>query len=247
MKKIYLLLTTLLTVTCLNIKAQQIEPQKQTVTIDIDNYGDGHITINMAYNASQWENFTNIYGSNALDLLKRQEERSLPGWYLQNWSYKDDGAEHTWTLSFDALGIANIDDNGNWVFDIDQKKPDITKMSDHNYAMTTTYNSYGVLIQTLWKINFPASAANVNPDKDAFGKAIFTYEMTPGGKAGHFLFIVFGILLVASGVVLYLKPDLLKFGKKEKVKPFTVVTAQQSSPAVAPEPPAANPNIEKQA
>ncbi len=244
MKKIYLLLTTLFTVTCLNVNAQQVEPQKQTVTIDIDNYGDGHISITRFYNASRWENYINIYGTNALDLLKREEERSLPGWYLQNWSYKDDGAEHTWTLSFDALGIAKIDENGNWVLDLDQKKPDITKISDHNFALTTTFNSYGNLMETFWKINFPSGAANVNPDKDAFGKAIFTYEMTPGGKAGHFLFIIFGILLVASGVVFYLKPDVLKFGKREKVKPFTVVSAQQ---AAAQEPPAATPNIEKQA
>ncbi len=247
MKKIYLILTSLLTIACLGTKAQQVDPIKQNISIDIDKLGDGHITISMAYNASQWENYTKIAGSNALDLLKRQEERALPGWYLQNWSYKDDGAEHTYTLSFDALGLAKIDDNGNWVFDIDQKKPDITKISDHNFAMTTTYNSYGVLIQTLWKINFPNSASNVNPDKDAFGKAIFTYEMTPGGKASHLLFIIAGLLFIAAGAVFYFKPDILKFGKKEKLKPFTVVTSQQGLAASATEPPAANPNIEKQA
>ncbi|MGZ3999854.1 MAG: hypothetical protein ACXVIY_04470, partial [Mucilaginibacter sp.] len=105
-----------------------------------------------------------------------------------------------------------------------------------------------VVTQEIWKINLPSSAGNIVQDKDAFGKAIFTYEMSPGRGAAHMLFLIAGALLIAAGAVAYFKPDLLSsIGKKNKaVKPFTVVSSQAPPAAVTPEPPA-NPNIEKQA
>lgn len=244
MKKIYFILIIL--ASCIKVNAQQVDPLKENMTFDIDNLGDGKITMSMTYNASQWDNFQKIYGSNALNLLKRQMERSLPAYYLQDWDYKEDAANRTYTLSFQALGLAKIDDNGSWVIDLDQKKPDITKMSDRNYAMTTTYNSYGVLVQELIKINLPDGAGNVTQDKNAFGKAIFTYELSPAHKGSRWIFLSLAALLIAAGIVLYLKPDILAMGK-HKVKPFTVVSSQTAPAAViTPEPPA-NPNIEKQA
>lgn len=250
-KRIYIIAAALITGICLNSRAQesgQIDPLKENISVDLDKLGDGHITISMTYNASQWQTFATVYGSNAADLMKRQEERGLPSWYLQNWNYKDDPVNHTWTLSFDALGLAKIDDNGNWVLALDQKKPDVTKLSDRNYIMTTNYNASGTLVQQLWKINLPSAAGNVNQDKDAFGQAIFTYEMTPVQGGMHLIYILAGVLLIAAALVTYLKPDLFKSDKKPGIKPFTVVTAQQPAATVAtPEPPAANPDIEKQA
>jgi hypothetical protein len=230
-------------------ESQQVDPVKVNITLNVDNIGDGHFEMTKSYNAAQWDNYQRIYGSNALDMLKREMERSLPSWYLENWKYKDDAPEHTWTLSFDALGVAKINDDGNWVVDVGQKKPDITKISDRNYAMTNTYTSYGVLTQEIWKINLPDAAGNVAQDKDAFGKAIFTYEMSPGRKGAHLIFLVLGALLIAAGVVAFVKPELVpRAGKKQQpVKPFTVL-ASQAPAAVTPEP-LANPDqkIEKQA
>lgn len=229
-------------------QSQQVDPVKVNITVDVDNIGDGHFQVSKTFNASQWENYQRIYGSNALDMLKREMERSLPSWYLQNWNYHDNPVEHNWTLSFDALGVAKINDDGNWVVDVGQKKPDITKISDRNYAMTYTYTSYGVLTQEIWKINLPGGASNIVQDKDAFGKAIFTYEMSPGRKGARMIFLIAGALLIAAGAVAYFKPDLISsIGKKNKViKPFTVVSSQAPPAVVTPEPPA-SPNIEKQA
>lgn len=246
MKKIYLFIASLIVISYARVNAQQVDPLKENMTMDIDNIGDGHMQVSMTYNAAQWDNFQKIYGSNAAELLKRQMERSLPAYYLQNWDYKEDAMNRTYSLSFEALGLARIDDNGNWVIDMDQKNPDITKISDRNYALTTTWNSYGVLVQELMKINLPEGAGNISQDKNAFGKAIFTYEMSPGHKGARLLFLLGGALLIAAGVVFYFKPDLLTAMKKPKVKPFTVVSAQQAPAAAAVEPPA-NPNIEKQA
>jgi hypothetical protein len=247
MKKIYILLTSLTLVFGATVKAQQSDPVKVNVTTDIDNIGDGHIQVSRTYSAAQWESYQKVYGSNAADMLKREMERFYPAYYLQNWDYKEDAMNRSFTLSFEALGFAKIDDNGNWLIDIAGKNPDIQKLTDRNYAMTTSStNSYGVLVQELDKINLPDGAGNITQDKNAFGQTIFTYEMSPGHKGARMIFLIAGILLIAAGAVFYFKPNILSSVSKPKVKPFTVLSAQPAPPAATPEPPA-NPNIEKQA
>jgi hypothetical protein len=247
MKKAYLFLASLLIIPGITVNAQQqLDPLKENVTYTFNKLGDAHVEVSRTYNASQWDNYKNIVGANAPDLLKRVEERSFPSSYLDNFKYTEEG--RTFTLSFDALGLARINDNGQWQIDITLKNPDITKISDKNYAMTASYNSGGSLLQDLIKVNLPDGVANVSQDKDAFGKPIFTYDLTPGGTGFRIIFLIGGILLIAAGVVFYLKPNLLSSAGKPKVKPFTVVTAApQAPPAAASNEPPANPNIEKQA
>ncbi len=236
MKKIYLFIIAFLIITYSRVSAQeQLDPLKENIDYTIDNLGDGHLQISRTFNASQWDNYKKIYGANAADLLKREMERGLPKAYLQNFSYKEDEMNRTFTLSFDALGFAKINDNGQWQIDVGLKNPDVTKISDRNYAMTASYNSNGSLLQDLIKLNIPDGAGNITQDKNAFGKPIFTYELTPGNKKFSYIFLVLGILLIAAAAVAYLKPDLLKINRQKKpVKyPFQAVTA--ATPPVTPE------------
>jgi len=234
MKKIYLFIIAFLIISYSRVNAQeQLDPLKENMDYTIDNLGDGHIQISRTFNASQWDNYKKIYGANAADLLKREMERGLPKSYLQNFSYKEDEMNRTFTLSFDALGFAKINDNGQWQIDVGLKNPDVTKISDRNYAMTASYNSNGSLLQDLIKLNIPDGASNITQDKNAFGKPIFTYELTPGSKKMSYVFLLLGILLIAAAAVAYLKPELLKINMQKKpVKyPFQAVT----TPPVTPE------------
>jgi len=244
MKKIYILIASLVIISSTRVNAQQLDPLKENDNYTFDNLGNAHIEFSRTYNASQWDNYKKIVGNNAQDLWKRAETRNFPTAYLDHFSYKEE--DRTFTCSFDALGDAKINDNGQWQIDIPLTKPDINKITDRNYAMTATYNEGGSLLQALIKVNMPDGAANVTQDKDAFGKPIFIYDLTPGHTGARMLFLIGGILLIAAGAIAYFKPELLSSVRKPKVKPFTVVSAQQVSPAAVTEPPA-NPNIEKQA
>jgi hypothetical protein len=243
MKKIYILIASLLATFAVNAQ-QQLDPLKENVTYTIDNLGNAHVELNRSFNASQWDNYKKIVGNNAEGLWKRAETRNFPTAYLDNFTYKEE--DQSFTLAFDAMGMAKINDNGQWQIDINLKKPDINKLSDHNFAMTASYNDGGSLLQDLIKVNIPDAAANVTQDKDAFGKPIFIYDLTPGHAGAHMIFLIVGILFIIASVVFYLKPNVLSSVSKPKVKPFTVVSSQQVPPAATPEPPA-NPNIEKQA
>ena len=249
MKKALSLIIILLITFYSNVKAQQIDPLKQNLIFNIDNLGDGHLEMSYKFTASQWDNFKKIMGANE-DMLKRQMERALPAYYLQNFVYKEDAMNRTYTLSFDALGLARINDNGQWQIDMDIKNPDITKISDRNYALTATYNSQGTLIQQMAKLNIPENASDIKQEKDAFGKAIFTYTLTPGHKGFSLLFLVAGILLIAAGAVAYLKPDLIKFGKRTVAYPFASpapVTVAAQAPSATPVSPVIPPDPGQQA
>lgn len=220
-------------ISCLKATAQdQVDPLKENIVFNIDNFGDGHLETTWTFNASQWDNFKKIMGTNE-DMLKRAMERSLPSYFLQNFVYKEDPMNRSYTLSFDALGLAKINDNAQWEIDMDQKNPDITKISDKNYALTANINSGGTMVQELIKLNLPDGASDISQQKDAFGKAIFIYTLTPSHKKLSFVFLALGILLIAAAAVTYFKPDLLKIGKKQPVKyPFQTaapIAAQSAS------------------
>jgi hypothetical protein len=240
MKKIYLFIIAFLIISYSRVNAQeQLDPLKQNIEYNIDNLGDAHIQISRVFNASQWDNYKKIYAANAAALLKREMERGLPTAYLQNFSYKEDEMNRTFTLTFDALGFAKINDNGQWQLDVGVKNPDLTKITDRNYAMTVSFNSGGALLQNLIKLNMPDGAANITQEKNAFGKPIFTYELTPGHKKVSFIFLAIGILLFAGAIVTFIKPDLFAMSAQKRATkyPFAPAAAPVSAPAqpVAPE------------
>lgn len=248
MKKIFVLIALLTVIVYTSAVAQeQLDPLKQNITYTINKLGDAHVDVSRTFNASQWDNYKKIYGANAADLLKREMERTLPAAYLQNFNYKEDEMNRTFTLSFDALGFAKVNDNGDWQIDVGIKNPDITKVSDNNYVMTVSYNTQGALLQDVIKLNLPDGSSNVAQQNNAFGKPIFTYDATPARKGFGMIFLILGVVMIAASVVIYFKPGLI--APKTKTKPFTIVTAQQAQPAAsAVQPPAGpDPNIEKQA
>ncbi|HVV55337.1 MAG TPA: hypothetical protein VHC47_08435 [Mucilaginibacter sp.] len=250
MKKIFILTAILIGIIYTSAVAQeQLDPLKQNITYTINKLGDAHVDVTRTFNASQWDNYKKIYGANAADLLKREMERTLPAAYLQNFNYKEDEMNRTFTLSFDALGFAKVNDNGDWQIDVGIKNPDITKISDNNYVMTVSYNSQGSLLQDLIKLNLPSGSSNVAQQNNAFGKPVFTYDATPARKGFGMIFLILGVLMIAASVVIYFKPELIS--PKTKAKPFTVVSAQQQSQPAAsaeqPPPTDPNPGIEKQA
>ncbi|HZX57933.1 MAG TPA: hypothetical protein VFE54_04385, partial [Mucilaginibacter sp.] len=153
MKKIYILITSLIIISSAGVNAQQLDPLKENDNYTFDNLGNAHIEFSRTYNASQWDNYKKIVGNNAQDLWKRAETRNFPTAFLENFNYKEE--DRTFTCSFDALGDAKINDNGQWQIDINLTKPDITKITDRNFAMTASYNEGGSLLQALIKVNMP--------------------------------------------------------------------------------------------
>ncbi len=177
---------------------EMITPLKQNLKIIVTPTGDASFSVTMTLNASQWDNFKKFVGGNP-DILKRSMERSMPGYFLQNFNYKEDVMNRGYTLSFDALGIAKINAKGLWQIDLDMKNPDITKLSDRNYVMTANMSMDGALVQQISNVTFPSDASDIKQSKDAFEKANFTYKLDPGGMGGGIGWWVAIVVLLALG------------------------------------------------
>lgn len=178
-----------------------IKPAKLAVKWELTPLGDAHIEASSTLDAAGWDNYKRMYGNNP-EILKRQMERGFPGYFLQNFNYKEEVMNRRWILSFDALGLSKINSKGRWEIELNSKNPDITKLSDHNFVLTSNFATQGSLLQEIDNISFPAAASNIKQDKDAFGKATFTYSLSPGGGLGGMLALSLGIILMIAGALL---------------------------------------------
>jgi hypothetical protein len=195
MKKIIITLFTLFV--CVNIRAQEIKPLKVNLQFTLDEFGNGKVIFSSKLNASQWDNFKRSMGNNQ-SLLKRELERALPGYFLSDFEYKEDAMDRSYSLSFNAYGISTVNSAGKWVINLDAKNPDVTKVSDYEYMMISESSSGGQLIQTTQKLIFPGSASNIKQEKNSFGKAIFTFDMSGSSTTGNALqYGGIGLMLVA--------------------------------------------------
>ncbi|MBN1822111.1 MAG: hypothetical protein JXR31_01830 [Prolixibacteraceae bacterium] len=184
--------------TCLG---QQIEPLKQNLVFKIDAWGNSDLEVSMQLNAAQWGNFKNWVGSN-LSILKREIERSLPSYFLQDFQYEEQPMERSYTLKFKAFGVAKLKDKDKWLIEMDYKDPDVTPLSEDIYMITSNYAQDGSLLQQSTKIFFPKGAKNIKEETDAFGNAVFTYDCKIP-SSGFPIFLVIGICLIISSAVLF--------------------------------------------
>lgn len=198
LNKIYLL-TAVLFLFTFSSHAQQGEVMKQNMNFIIDDNGNSLIEINMKLNAAMWDNFKRSLGTN-VSILKREMERALPGYFLQDFDYKEQEMERSYTLSMKALGVCEVDKKGKWAIEIGEKNPDVNKVSDNVFMLTNTLNENGTVLQQNIKVTFPESASNVEISKDSFGKAKFTFEMPSGRVGGIPVYLVGGFTLIAGGL-----------------------------------------------
>lgn len=198
MKKLIIFLLSILTINFTS--AQEIKPFKVNVEFKLDENGSSKVVYSAKMNAGQWDNFKRTMGNNQ-SLLKREVERGLPAFFLSDFEYKEDAMERSYSLSFNAQGVATVNNKGKWVVDLEAKNPDVTKLSDNTYMMITESSSGGQLIQITNKLIFPESASNIKEEKDSFGKAIFTFDMGGGSGMGKAMQYG-GIGLIVAGLFL---------------------------------------------
>lgn len=180
---------------------EMIKPKKLNVKWELTALGDARVEASRVLDAAGWDFYKNTIGNNP-DVLKRQMERTFPGYYLQNFNYKDDAMRRSWTLSFDVLGLSKINSKGLWTVDLNSKDPDVTKLNDHNFVVTSNFAGQGYLSQEVDYVNFPADASDIKQEKNTFGKAIFTYSLNPGGDLSQWLVLALGVIFIIVGILL---------------------------------------------
>ncbi len=198
MKKILIIAFLISTV---SLNAQEIiKPLKVNIEFLVDKYGNAKTTYSMKMTASQWDNFKRGMGNNQ-SLLKRTMERAMPAYFLSDFEYKEDAMDRSYQLSFNAYGVCKPGADGRWHAELGEKNPDITKLSDNSYMIISEMSSGGGLIQANQKVIFPDEASDIKMDKDAFGKALFSFKMSGASGQGRMM-MYGGIGLIIMGLFL---------------------------------------------
>ena len=197
MKNLKIYLFTILLMLACSLQAEQM---KQKITMKIDSLGNARIVLDMNMNASAWQTWSQTTGSNPA-LLKREIERSMPQYFLDEFKLDKNDMERSFTLSFKGLGVCKVDKKGNWILETDEKNPDITELTERKYMLVSSPEEFGGQIQQTYIVEFPEAAKDIEIEKDAFGKTIFEFDMEKPGGGFNFLRMG-GFVLMLGGVVL---------------------------------------------
>lgn len=189
------------------LKAQDGAMVKTTTDITIDNVGNALCEFKTKYSAMYWDNFLKTVGNNT-SILKNQLIKAFPKYELRDFSYSQDADERTNSIKFKMLGAMKIDKNGKWTTDLDQKNPDITKLSEKEFLLMESGNAL--------KIHLPEGTTDAKIVPNNFGKAVLTYSADLAGPMGSWpLYLGIG-MLVAGGFLLF------KNRKKQNASPVYI-------------------------
>jgi len=176
--------------------AQQMQ---QKIDMRIDSIGNAKIKFSMTMTAQEWQGWSASFGNNPA-ALKREMERSMPGYFLDDFKLEKDDMNRSFELSLNAYGACDIDKRGKWIVEVDQENANLTKITDHKYMMVSSPMEWGGALQQTYNIELPEKATNVKVDTDAYGNQIFKFDMeSPSG--GFNLLRLSGLALMLVGGV----------------------------------------------
>jgi hypothetical protein len=197
MKKLKAILLLMLALFCLSANGQQ---SKQKIEMRLDSVGNAKLKISMTMNAQQWQMWLGSLGNNPA-ALKREIERALPAYFLDEFKLEKDDMNRSFTLTLNAYGVCEINKRGEWIVRTDQKDADVTELTDHKFMMVSSPPEMGGALQQTYILEFPSSAKKIKVDKDAFGETIFKFDMENPGGSGLNLLRWSGLAFILIGGV----------------------------------------------
>ena|SRR5690606_5096661 len=204
MKTLKFLFTLVLAVTFINAHGQT----QQKIDMEIDAIGNAKLIISMTMNAQQWQTWLQTMGNNPA-AMKREIERSMPAYFLDDFKLEKNDMERSFTLTLNAYGACEVDKRGNWTIDTDQKNANVTELTDHKFMLVSSPPELGGSVQQTFNIQFPEEASDIKIDKDAYGKSIFKFKME-NSTAGFNIMRWAGVLLLLVGGAWFLKNMLYR-------------------------------------
>ncbi len=170
---------------------------QQKIEMRIDSIGNAKLNISMTMNAQEWQIWNGNYGNNP-SALKRDIERGMPAYFLDDFKLEKDDMNRSYNLSLNAYGVCEINKRGKWMVDTEQKNAQLTELADNKYMLVSSPPEYGGNLQQTYIIELPQDAKNIKTDKDAFGRSVFEFDMEPP-SSGFNMIRWAGILLIVIG------------------------------------------------
>ncbi len=172
MKTLIKIISASLLFLCINASAQS----QQKIEMRIDSIGNAKLNISMTMNAQEWQIWNSNYGNNP-SALKRDIERGMPAYFLDDFKLDKDDMNRSFNLSLNAYGVCDINKRGKWIVDTEQKNAQLTELTENKYMLVSSPQEYGGSLQQTFIIELPETAKNIKTDKNAFGKSVFEFDM----------------------------------------------------------------------
>jgi hypothetical protein len=188
-------------------QAQATDPtqQIQEFTVKIDKLGDAKWEVSEKMTQAQWEGFKQGPLVNDPSITKRNMERTLSTYVIEDFNRNIDDMSRTVKMTFTVKAMAQYNGHGDWIYKLGTKNAQITKLTD--ISIMSTANTYinGMLTQQIYKVSFPEGATKVTQTADSFGSIVFTYSL--GGGIGSYISWnnILGVLLIIAAIVLFVK------------------------------------------
>ncbi len=205
MKHINYWVVVIFCMSCSFVLGQQAQ---QKIEMRIDSIGNAKINMSMTMNAQQWQQWTSTLGNNPA-ALKREVERGMPGYFLDDFKLEKNDMDRSFNLSLKAYGVCEIDKRGNWMIDVDQENAQLTELAYNKFMFVSSPPELGGQVQQTFLVTLPESGKNIKVAKDAYGKDVFKFSMDAPSQMGFGGILQWaGILFVVAGIGWMLKMKL---------------------------------------
>jgi len=171
---------------------------QQQITMSLDEKGNSEIRVQQKMDAASWQNWIAYLGNNPA-AMKREIQKSMPAFFLEDFKLEKNDMERSYELSLKALGVCKVDKKGRRILETDEKDINLTKLTDSKYMYVNSPMEFGGQVQQTTIINFPENALDIELDRDAYGKTIFTFRMKEPSNSINYIRYV-GIALLISGI-----------------------------------------------
>ncbi|WP_412560114.1 hypothetical protein [Winogradskyella sp. MIT101101] len=187
-----------ITIVCVLLFGMKVNAQsQQKIEMRIDSIGNAKLNISMSMNAQEWQIWNSNYGNNP-SALKRDIERGMPAYFLDDFKLEKDDMNRSFNLSLNAYGACEINKRGKWMVDTEQKNAQLTELAENKYMLVSSPPEYGGSLQQTFIIELPKDAKNIKTDKNAFGKSVFEFDME-APSSGFNIMRWAGLLLIVVG------------------------------------------------
>lgn len=179
-------------------------PFTQNFSFYIKKDGSASVELVMKMNAGQWTQYKASTNAASLPVRKRDMERMLPAYLFENFKYSEDEMERTARYTFDLVGVAEYLGDNHWRIRLESKDPQIEKLSDNAFMLTSTTPPEEGSIQQIQKVFLPGNASSAKVNSDALGFAELQYGL-PSQESNIPYTLLGGGVLLAAGIALFLK------------------------------------------
>lgn len=172
------------------------EPMNHRLEMTIDNKGNARVVISMNLPVQQW-NALLATASNDPTQLKRNLERSMPGFLVEDFVLEQDERSRSFSFGFQAAGVCQVNKRGRWTVATGQRSPQVSHLGKRKYMLVSMDLANN--IQRIHLIEFPLKARNIMLIEDVSGKARFEFDMGVAAQSYGRALLWAGLLLVCVG------------------------------------------------